>query len=116
MNTRNPHGNIRRKLIAGLLGLTALAPIPGMAQSSAPLKLIVGYAAGGPVDGGARLIAPYLAKELGQTVIVENKPGAGGTTAGDFVVHAPPSAQVLYFAASPPMTTGRGCSRTRIKC
>jgi tripartite-type tricarboxylate transporter receptor subunit TctC len=104
MTTRHSISNFRRSLLASLLGLAALSPLAGMAQSGAPLKLIVGYAAGGPVDAGARLFAPYLAKELGQTVIVENKPGAGGTTAGDFVVHSQPAAQVLYFAASPPMT------------
>ena len=104
MTTRHSISNFRRSLLASLLGLAALSPMAGMAQSTTPLKLIVGYAAGGPVDAGARLIAPYLAKELGQAVIVENKPGAGGTTAGDFVVHSQPSAQVLYFAASPPMT------------
>jgi tripartite-type tricarboxylate transporter receptor subunit TctC len=108
MNTQKLHGATRRSLmaslLASLLGVCAMAPLASMAQSGGPIKLIVGYAAGGPVDAGARLLAPYLAKELGQTVIVENKPGAGGTTAGDFVVHTPPNGQVLYFSASPPMT------------
>ena len=103
-NLRKPLANFRRSLLASLGALAVLAPAASWSQSSTPLRLIVGYAAGGPVDAGARLFALYLAKELGQTVMVENKPGAGGTMAGDMVAHAAPNGQMLYFAASPPMT------------
>jgi tripartite-type tricarboxylate transporter receptor subunit TctC len=69
-----------------------------------PIKLVVGYAAGGPVDAAARLFAPALGRELGQTVIVENRPGAGGAMGGDAVAKAPPNGLLLYFAASPTLT------------
>ena len=75
------------------------------AQSPAPsVKLIVGYAAGGPVDAAARVFAPVFSRELGQTVIVENRVGAGGAVAGQTVVKSAPTGAELFFAASPTMT------------
>jgi len=68
------------------------------------VRLVVGYAPGGPVDAAARLFAPALARELGQTVVVENKPGAGGAMGGDMVAKAAPNGLLLFFAASPTMT------------
>jgi len=68
------------------------------------VKLIVGYAAGGPVDAAARVFAPVFSRELGQTVIVENRVGAGGAVAGQTVVKSPPLGLELFFAASPTMT------------
>jgi tripartite-type tricarboxylate transporter receptor subunit TctC len=78
------------------------------AQAQAPaggtVKLIVGYAAGGPVDAAARVFAPVFSRELGQPVVVENRLGAGGAIAGQSVVKAAPNGQEIYFAASPTMT------------
>jgi len=88
-----------------LLGLLALAPWAAKAQSTGQaVKLVVGYAAGGPVDAAARLFAPALSRELGQPVIVENRPGAGGVTGGDGVAKAVPNGLLMFFAASPTMT------------
>ena len=92
------------------LALTALAlaPLalawPAAAQDGQPVRLIVGYAAGGPVDQGARLFAPVLSKELGMPVMVENKTGANATIAGSEVVRAKPDGMTLWFAASPTIT------------
>ena len=94
----------RRCLVAGLLASAALAAAPAGAQSSQTVRLIVGYAPGGPVDAAARLFAPAFAKELGMSVIVENRPGAGGVMAGNSVVKAAPDGLQLFFAASPTMT------------
>jgi tripartite-type tricarboxylate transporter receptor subunit TctC len=74
------------------------------AQSTQPVKLVIGYAAGGPVDMAARLFAPVFARELGTTVIVENKPGASGAIAGAAVAKGPTDGLTLYFAASPTIT------------
>ena len=71
---------------------------------SAPIRLLVGYPAGGPVDGAARLVAPALARELGVPVVVENRPGANATLAGDLVAKAGADPTVLWFAASPTVT------------
>jgi tripartite-type tricarboxylate transporter receptor subunit TctC len=89
------------------LALAALALAGGMAQAQQvppTVRLLVGYAAGGPVDQAARTIAPVLARELGTTVLVENKPGANATTAGDSVSKAAPDGSLLWFAASPTVT------------
>jgi tripartite-type tricarboxylate transporter receptor subunit TctC len=74
------------------------------AQSQHAVKLVIGYAAGGPVDMAARLFAPVFARELGTTVIVENKPGASGAIAGAAVAKGPTDGLTLYFAASPTIT------------
>jgi tripartite-type tricarboxylate transporter receptor subunit TctC len=93
------------KHISSLLGLLLLAlSNQALSQSQPTVKLIVGYTAGGPVDAGARIFAPYFSKELGRPVIVENRPGASGAIAGDAVSKSPPDGNMLFFAASPTMT------------
>ncbi len=95
----------RRTALAALaLAPLALALPPAAAQEGQTVRLIVGYAAGGPVDQGARLFAPALSKELGMPVIVENKAGANATIAGNEVVRARPDGMTLWFAASPTIT------------
>lgn len=92
---------LRRSLIATLL---AIAVAPAFAQSGQPLRLIVGYAAGGPVDATARQFATYFGRELGQQVVVENKPGVAGALGADAVAKSSPAAPLLYFGASPTLT------------
>ena len=91
-----------------LLGSTLPGIAPAQAQALPPagstVRLVVGYAAGGPVDAAARQFAPHFSREIGLTVVVENRPGAGGATGGDSVVKAPPNGLLLFFAASPTMT------------
>lgn len=95
----------RRFALAALaLAPLALAMPPAAAQESQPVRLLVGYAAGGPVDQGARLFGQALSKELGVPVMVENKPGANATIAGNEVVRAKPDGLTLWFAASPTIT------------
>ena len=74
------------------------------AQTNQPLKLIVGYTAGGPVDAAARLYGQVLARELGMTVMVENRPGAASTMAANSVAKAKPNSLEVFFGASPTMT------------
>lgn len=95
-----------RRLAAAALALAplVLVSLPAAAQDSQPLRLIVGYAAGGPVDQGARLFGQALSKELGIPVLVENKTGANATIAGSEVVRAKPDGLTLWFAASPTLT------------
>ena len=62
-----------------------------------PVRLVVGFAAGGISDVLGRAIAIPLSKQLGQQVIVENKPGAGTTIAGDFTVRAAPDGYTLWL-------------------
>ena len=92
-------------LALGLLGGLA-APLPAIAQPAAggTVRLLVGYAAGGPVDSIARIFAPALAQELGANVLVENKPGVSGALAGELTANAPADGSTVFFAASPTIT------------
>jgi tripartite-type tricarboxylate transporter receptor subunit TctC len=85
-----------RKILLVLLFLSS----PGFAQSdypNKPVRLVVGFAAGGISDVLGRAIAIPVSKQLGQQVIVENKPGAGTTIAGDFVVKSPADGHTLWL-------------------
>nr|WP_236657784.1 tripartite tricarboxylate transporter substrate binding protein [Limnohabitans sp. TS-CS-82] len=87
------------------MALLLFCPLAVLAQTSGQtVRLVVGYAAGGPVDAAARLFAPALSRELGQPVVVENRAGAGGAMGGDAVAKAAPNGLLLFFAASPTMT------------
>ncbi len=97
----------RRQLLltAAAVAFTTLLPLTALAQpAGVPVRLLVGYAAGGPVDAMARIFAPALAQELGANVIVENKPGASGALAGELAVGATADGSTLFFAASPTIT------------
>jgi tripartite-type tricarboxylate transporter receptor subunit TctC len=84
-----------------LLALPALAALgrPALAQQR-PTRLIVPFPAGGATDAVSRLFAPLLAQRLGTTVVVENRPGAGGVPAAEVVVRAPADGLVLLLATS----------------
>lgn len=107
----------RRQAVAALAGSALLAALPSRAlaqqQPQLPplIKLVVGYSAGGPVDGAARLLAPALGQELGTQVIVENRPGASGSVGGDAVAKAAPDAAMLFFGASPTITINPNIQR-----
>jgi len=64
---------------------------------SRPVRIIVGYAAGGPTDIAGRLLGDWLSKRLGQQFVVEDRPGAGSNLATDFVVHAPADGYTLLL-------------------
>jgi tripartite-type tricarboxylate transporter receptor subunit TctC len=94
----------RRKFLQWTAASTALPLAPRLARAQTyparPLRLIVGFPAGGQVDIIARLTAQWLGQQLGQTVVVENKPGAGGNLGAQAVINAPPDGYTLFFAAS----------------
>jgi tripartite-type tricarboxylate transporter receptor subunit TctC len=91
--------------LSTLMALLLSTAVLAQNNNAPPLKLIVGYAAGGPVDGAARLLAPYLSRALdGQTVLVDNRPGAAGALGGDVVAKSAGNVPQLYFAASPTLT------------
>jgi tripartite-type tricarboxylate transporter receptor subunit TctC len=90
----------RRTLLALAAALLAA---PAFAQGSypdRPIRLMVGYSAGGGVDAMARLIAPRLSALLGQQVVVENRAGAAGVIAGDAVAKAAPDGYTLLLGDS----------------
>lgn len=69
-----------------------------------PVTLVVGFAPGGAADAAARLIAKKLAANIGQAVVVDNKGGAGGNIAHQFVANAAPDGSVLLFGSIGPLT------------
>src|SRR5499433_3310733 len=97
----------RALLRVGFAALVALAAQPARAQSDAaanfpnkPIRLIVGFAAGGGNDLFARLVGQKLSENIGQPVIIENKPGAGGRIAVEYVKNQPADGYTIMVAAS----------------
>jgi tripartite-type tricarboxylate transporter receptor subunit TctC len=98
-----PH---RRQFLHLAAGAAALPTVSRIAWSQAyptrPVRVVVGFAAGGPTDIVARLMGQWLSERSGQQFVVENRPGAGGNIATEVVVHAPPDGYtLLVFDASP---------------
>ncbi|MEO9102090.1 MAG: tripartite tricarboxylate transporter substrate binding protein [Burkholderiaceae bacterium] len=91
----------RRHLVAGALVVAAFASLPCIAQAQdawpkgQPIKLVVPFTAGSGTDVIARIVAEKLGPALGTSVIVENKPGAGGTIGAAQVAKAPPDGNTL---------------------
>lgn len=85
--------------IALALGLLLIAePTHAQTYPAKPIRMLVGFPAGGGADGMARLTATHLAEVLGGQIVVENRPGAGGTLAADALAKAPADGYTLYFA------------------
>ena len=88
----------RRSLLATVAAVLASSLVPALAQDrwpSRPITYVVPFGAGGTTDVLARLITPKAAAALGTTFVIENKPGAGGSTGSDFTAKAAPDGYTI---------------------
>lgn len=99
--------NITRSipLRRALLALAALTALPGAASAAEaypakPIRLVVAFAAGGANDTIARIVAKELQQSLGQPVVVDNRPGAGGLLGSDVVAKAAPDGYTLLLGSA----------------
>ena len=98
---------VRRTVPYAAAALLALGAVPAIAAyPDKPIRIVVTFAAGGASDIVARTISEPLAKALGQPVIVDNKPGAGGTLGGLDVMRAAPDGYTLMLSNSTPLSIG----------
>ncbi|WP_304307742.1 tripartite tricarboxylate transporter substrate binding protein [Pseudacidovorax intermedius] len=100
--TQRAH-NARRLLLAAAGSALGLAALPAIAQAwpEKPIKLIVPFPPGGPTDTASRLVGQKLAERLKQPVVVENRAGASGTIAAQFVAKSAPDGYTLMMLATP---------------
>jgi tripartite-type tricarboxylate transporter receptor subunit TctC len=96
-----PH---RRQFLQLAAGAAALPVMSHMAWAQAyptrPVRIMIGFAAGGGSDITARLMGQWLSERLGQQFVIENRPGAGGNIANEAVVRAPPDGYTLLLFSS----------------
>lgn len=92
----------RRQFVAASAGAAALLAAPSLVRANAwpikPIRMLAGSAAGGQTDQFARVYGEYLSRELGQTVVVENKAGAGGAVAATELKRSDPDGHTLMIA------------------
>ena len=95
------HLMIRTSFAIALVCMSAADALAQTAKYPAKVvRVIVGFAAGGAVDVQARVVAQRLTETLGQSVLVENRPGADGILAGDFVAKAPPDGYTVAYVSA----------------
>jgi tripartite-type tricarboxylate transporter receptor subunit TctC len=94
----------RRALLRLAVGAAAAPALPRLARAldypTRPVKLVIGFAPGGPADIVARLLGQRLSERLGQPFVIENRPGAGTTIATETVVRSPPDGYTLLWTTS----------------
>jgi tripartite-type tricarboxylate transporter receptor subunit TctC len=97
----------RRKFLRGAAGAAAILAVPDFSWAldypARPVRLVVGFAAGGAPDIVARLIGQALSDRLGQAFIVDDRPGAGTNIGTEMVVRAPPDGYTLLLITKPNM-------------
>ena len=92
---------IRTSAIALAFALCAALPVHAQQDyPNRPVKLVIGFGAGGSTDIIGRIVAKHLTEKLGQPVVVENKAGAGGTIGADLVAKSPPDGYTLTLGTT----------------
>jgi tripartite-type tricarboxylate transporter receptor subunit TctC len=101
LDTVSIQGILCSLMTAGLMTMSSLAQAQTASSfPTKPIKIIVGFAPGGGSDFIARIVAQKLTQQLGQTVFVENRPGAGGNLGAEIALKAPGDGYTLFLAAT----------------
>jgi len=107
---------MRTKLLLAIgATLVAISTSPTAANAEypdRPIHIVVPYTPGGTVDLLARAFAPYLTKDWGQQIVVENRPGAGGSVGAEYVADAPGDGYTLLLSTNSPLTTNMAVFKT----
>jgi tripartite-type tricarboxylate transporter receptor subunit TctC len=90
-------------LVATVLSLSLVAPVSAQPYPSKSIRILVGFPPGGGLDFTTRLLAPHLAEQLGQQVLVENKPGAAGVIAHTEIARSAPDGYTLIIGNIGPL-------------
>jgi tripartite-type tricarboxylate transporter receptor subunit TctC len=93
-------------LLGSMLLAALAAPSSARQFPSKPITLVVPYAAGGNVDISARVLQAGIDDALGQPIIIENRPGAGGLIAGDYVARSTPDGHTLFVGSNASILLG----------
>src|SRR6202163_3045071 len=95
--------SILRAAVVGMICLLSLAdsgaPVSAADYPNRPVRWLIGFSAGGPVDVVARIMSQYLSERLGQQFVVENRTGSGGNIAAAAAIHSAPDGYTLLFVA-----------------
>lgn len=109
----HPLGWNRRHLLALAAATAAAGPLGARAQAAPtgfatrPVRMVVPFAAGGATDVIARILGERMAQRFGQSVVVDNKPGAAGLIAGEMVAKAPPDGMTALLGTTSSMLTNK---------
>jgi tripartite-type tricarboxylate transporter receptor subunit TctC len=98
-------------LVTGLAAVVASGQVHA-AYPTGPIRLVVGQSAGSGVDAVARILAERMSQTLGQSVVVENRPGANGVIATSYIAHAKPDGYTLMLSGCSPMVFNPGLYKT----
>jgi len=93
---------MKNRILSTILGgaLTTAFAFAGVSIAAQPTRLVVAFPPGGPADSLARILAKELETEINTTVIVENKPGANGAIAANYVMRSPADGSVLFLSSA----------------
>src|SRR5229473_2602019 len=98
--TGSPMIAFLRAAFFSLLFLSSVAPSSAAdTYPNRPVRWLIGFAAGGPVDIVARIMSQYLSEHFGQQFVVENRAGSGGNLAAAAAINSPPDGYTLLFVA-----------------
>src|SRR5207237_734365 len=88
----------RRAVVAGTMRFPAMARGPAEPWPNRPIRIVAPFGTGGGTDITMRLLAPRMSELLGQTILVEKRPGAGSTVGTDYVAKQPPDGYTFVLA------------------